>query len=154
MKGPVDQKGLRHEKPVALRMFDWFVRPWHYFNTIPRAVAYLIAASGFYGGALFVIGSFAGCSPAVRLTMHMLLFGASPPRDSRSLSVVPQVYASYSPGDGLKTQYDWLVLFIFMVGTYVFTMGCSLLYVDANNAHYPQQMAAYNAGGRKGKRPR
>lgn len=65
-----------------------------------------------------------------------------------------QVYASYVPGDGLKTQYDWLVLFIFMVGTYIFTMGCSLLYVDANNAEYPQQMSAYNAGGRKGKKPR
>ena len=56
----------KRERTGCLRAFDWIVRPWHYFNTIPRAVAYLIAASGFYGGILFVIGSFAGCSPAVR----------------------------------------------------------------------------------------
>ena len=62
--------------------------------------------------------------------------------------------ASYTAGDGLKTQYDWLVLFIFMVGTYVFTVGCSLLYVDANNAEYPQQVSTWNANGRQGKRPR
>ena len=65
-----------------------------------------------------------------------------------------QVYASYVAGDGLETQYDWLVLFIFMVGTYVFTMGCALLYVDANNAQYPGQMAAWTANGRQGKKPR
>ena len=55
----------KRERTGLLRVFDWFIRPWHYFDTIPRGVAYLIAASGFYGGALFVIGSFAGCSPAV-----------------------------------------------------------------------------------------
>ncbi len=65
-----------------------------------------------------------------------------------------QVYASYVGGDGLKSQYDWLVLFIFMIGTYVFTVGCTLLYVDANNAEYPGQMAAWKANGRQGKRPR
>ena len=55
----------KRERTGLLRNFDWIIRPWHYFDTIPRAVAYLIAASGFYGGILFVIGSFAGCSPAV-----------------------------------------------------------------------------------------
>ena len=65
-----------------------------------------------------------------------------------------QVAASFVAGDGLKTQYDWLVLFIFMLGTYFFTVGCTLLYVDANNADYPAQMAAWNASGRQGKRPR
>ncbi len=66
----VDQKSVgnnKRERTGFLRAFDWIIRPWHYFNTIPRAVAYLIAGSGFYGGALFVIGSFAGCSPAVRV---------------------------------------------------------------------------------------
>ncbi len=66
----VNQKGSginKRERTGFLRAFDWIIRPWHYFNTIPRAVAYLIAASGFYGGSLFVIGSFAGCSPAVRV---------------------------------------------------------------------------------------
>ncbi|KAL3156689.1 hypothetical protein ABBQ38_000965 [Trebouxia sp. C0009 RCD-2024] len=128
---------IKHEAPVSsnkrersgcLLAFDWILRPWHYFNTIPRAVAYLVAGSGFYGGILFVIGSFAGCSPAVA--------------------------NSYTGPDGLKTQYDWLVLFIFMVGTYVFTVGCSLLYVDANNAAYPHAMATWKATGRLGKRPR
>lgn len=94
-----------------------------------------------------------------------------------------QVANSYVGGDGLKTQYDWLVLFIFMVGTYVFTVGCTLLYVgctlllrgcspggagavcsevhvcgcryvDANNAGYPGAMAAWTANGRLGKKPR
>ena len=65
-----------------------------------------------------------------------------------------QVANSYTGPDGLKTQYDWLVLFIFMVGTYIFTVGCSLLYVDANNAAYPGAMAAWKANGRLGKRPR
>ena len=65
-----------------------------------------------------------------------------------------QVVASYDAGDGLKTQYDWLVLFIFMVGTYVFTVGCSLLYVDANNADYPQLVSTWNANGKHGRRPR
>ena len=55
----------KRERTGLLLALDWFVQPWHYFNTIPRAVAYLIAASGFYGGILFVIGSFSGCSPAV-----------------------------------------------------------------------------------------
>ena len=55
----------KRERTGLLRIFDWIIRPWHYFDTIPRAVAYLIAASGFYGGILFVVGSFAGCSPAV-----------------------------------------------------------------------------------------
>ncbi|KAL3132451.1 hypothetical protein ABBQ32_009005 [Trebouxia sp. C0010 RCD-2024] len=128
---------IEHEAPVSsnkrersgcLLAFDWILRPWHYFNTIPRAVAYLVAGSGFYGGILFVIGSFAGCSPAVA--------------------------NSYTGADGLKTQYDWLVLFIFMVGTYVFTVGCSLLYVDANNAAYPHAVAAWKATGRLGKRPK
>lgn len=65
-----------------------------------------------------------------------------------------QVANSYVGGDGLKTQYDWVVLFIFMVGTYVFTVGCTLLYVDANNAEYPGAMAAWTANGRLGKKPR
>ena len=55
----------KRERTGLLRIFDWIIRPWHYFDTKPRAVAYLVAASGFYGGILFVIGSFAGCSPAV-----------------------------------------------------------------------------------------
>ena len=141
----------RHDRPQVLTIFDWFIRPWHYFNTLPRAVAYLVAASGFYGGTLFVIGSFAGCSPAVSCK-DLLRTPALLP--NQRIAIPYQVYASYVAGDGLKSQYDWLVLFIFMVGTYVFTMGCSLLYVDANNAKYPQQMSAWNAGGRKGKRPR
>ena len=62
----------KRERAGLLRIFDWFIRPWHYFDTIPRAVAYLIAASGFYGGTLFVIGSFAGCSPAVRAVVNYL----------------------------------------------------------------------------------
>ena len=65
-----------------------------------------------------------------------------------------QVANSYVGGDGLKTQYDWLVLFIFMVGTYVFTVGCTLLYVDANNAEYPGATAVWKASGRLGKKPR
>lgn len=69
---------IEHEAPVSsnkrersgcLLAFDWILRPWHYFNTIPRAVAYLVAGSGFYGGILFVIGSFAGCSPAVNIVV-------------------------------------------------------------------------------------
>ncbi|KAA6428279.1 MAG: hypothetical protein FRX49_01875 [Trebouxia sp. A1-2] len=130
-KTSVDQKGSssnKRERTGFLRAFDWIIRPWHYFNTIPRAVAYLIAGSGFYGGALFVIGSFAGCSPAVA--------------------------NSFVGGDGLRSQYDWLVLFIFMLGTYFFTVGCTLLFVDACNTNYPAQMAAWNANRRQGKRPR
>lgn len=65
----VEKKGVanvnKRERTGVVLAFDWLLRPWHYFNTIPRAVAYLIAGSGFYGGSLFVIGSFAGCSPAV-----------------------------------------------------------------------------------------
>ena len=67
---------------------------------------------------------------------------------------VTQVANSFVGGDGLRTQYDWLVLFIFMLGTYFFTVGCTLLFVDANNAHYPAQMAAWSANRRQGKRPR
>ncbi len=157
----VDQKGSginKRERTGFLRAFDWVIRPWHYFNTIPRAVAYLIAGSGFYGGALFVIGSFAGCSPAVRVGLAVGV------RSTRSLpgvtclllkcSAAAQVANSFVGGDGLRSQYDWLVLFIFMLGTYFFTVGCSLLFVDANNATYPAQMAAWNANRRQGKRPR
>lgn len=55
------------ERTGCLLAFDWIIRPWHFFDTKPRAVAYVCAGSGFYGGILFVIGSFAGCSPAVIL---------------------------------------------------------------------------------------
>lgn len=76
MKAGAEQ-GSRHDRPQILKIFDWFLRPWHYFNTKPRAVAYLIACSGFYGGALFVIGSFAGCSPAVSVLAMELLAAAT-----------------------------------------------------------------------------
>lgn len=56
----------KRERTGCLLAFDWMIRPWHYFDTKPRAVAYVCAGSGFYGGILFVIGSFAGCSPAVK----------------------------------------------------------------------------------------
>lgn len=69
------------ERKGCLLAFDWIIRPWHYFDTKPRAVAYVCAGSGFYGGILFVIGSFAGCSPAViscvveaRCSSHVLHF--------------------------------------------------------------------------------
>ncbi len=161
----VDQKGSgsnKRERTGFLRAFDWIIRPWHYFNTIPRAVAYLIAGSGFYGGALFVIGSFAGCSPAVRVGLAFgvssVLLHSFPTCSYACLllkcSAATQVANSFVGGDGLRTQYDWLVLFIFMLGTYFFTVGCSLLFVDANNATYPAQMAAWNANRRQGKRPR
>ena len=60
--------GNKRERSGCLLAFDWILRPWHYFNTIPRAVAYVCAGSGFYGGILFVVGSFAGCSPAVNMS--------------------------------------------------------------------------------------
>lgn len=80
----VEKRGIpnvnKRERTGFLLAFDWIIRPWHYFNTIPRAVAYLIAASGFYGGILFVVGSFAGCSPAVRMPcavakIYAIIFG-------------------------------------------------------------------------------
>ena len=59
----------KRERTGCLLAFDWIIRPWHYFDTKPRAVAYVCAGSGFYGGILFVVGSFAGCSPAVKILL-------------------------------------------------------------------------------------
>ena len=149
----------KRERTGCLLAFDWIIRPWHYFDTKPRAVAYVCAGSGFYGGILFVIGSFAGCSPAVKppcaAESSRVLCSRQVLRASLEEGLAYlQVANSHNGGDGLKTQYDWLVLFIFMVGTYVFTVGCTLLYVDANNAEYPGAMAGWKANGRQGKKPR
>ena len=92
--------------------------------------------------------------PSLPLIRYTRLGAAAFLRLPTILQTYMQVYASFVGGDGLKSQYDWLVLFIFMIGTYVFTMGCTLLYVDANNTEYPGKMTAWKASGRQGKRPR
>ena len=97
-----------------------------------------------YESALLLQSGVCFCTPSLPGNTCLLL----------KCSAVTQVANSFVGGDGLRTQYDWLVLFIFMLGTYFFTVGCTLLFVDANNANYPAQMAAWNANRRQGKRPR
>jgi hypothetical protein len=91
-------------------------------------VSWLVAGGAFFGGTLFVIGSFCG--------------------------IAPQIYNTAVPKTGLTNAYAWLVLFTFFVGTYFFTMGCALLYVESCNADYPDKMAAWQARGCKGPKPK
>ena len=65
-----------------------------------------------------------------------------------------QVYENFTPGDGLQTSYDWLVLFCSMLGSKFFGMGCLSLYILGNNQEYAQQLADWKAKGQLGKKPR
>lgn len=109
-----------YKKTPMLAGMDWLIRPWRYFDSRLSGIRYLIAASSFYGGILFMIGTFS--------------------------SVIPKVVDN-STGS-FDCAYAWLVIFTFFIGTYVFTLGCFLLSVEAINREFPTEMAAYKDGQR------
>mmetsp|Transcript_14589 Transcript_14589/g.44097 ORF Transcript_14589/g.44097 Transcript_14589/m.44097 type:complete len:370 (+) Transcript_14589:270-1379(+) len=98
---------------------DWLIRFWRYFDSRLSGIRYIIAGCSFYGGILFMIGSFA--------------------------QAVPKVADNIT---GTFDAYGWLVIIPFFVGTYVFTTGCFLLSVEAINREYPDEVIAWKAGRR------
>ena len=49
-----------------LLYFDWLFRFWIYFDSPAHLISWYAAAGFFFGGALFIIGSFSSVAPAVR----------------------------------------------------------------------------------------
>jgi hypothetical protein len=124
----VPELETRHEAEVMdpvyrsvpkLAGMDWLIRSWRYFDSRLSAVRYLIAACAFYGGICFLIGAVCAAVPAI-----------------------VDVYTG-----GWQT-YAWTVTFTFFVGSYLFTLGCFLLSVEAINRDYPVELAQWKAGQR------
>ena len=65
-----------------------------------------------------------------------------------------QVHASITPGSGLRTRYDWLVLFLSMLGSKWFAVACFALFFSANNPCYLSQVEAWKRQGQLGPKPR
>lgn len=51
---------------TPLLYFDWLFRFWIYFDSPAHLISWYAAAGFFFGGALFIIGSFTSVAPAVR----------------------------------------------------------------------------------------
>lgn len=103
----------------SLAGMDWLIRFWSYFDSRLSAVRWLIAGSAFFGGICFLIGAICG--------------------------TIPGIVDSYT--GGFQT-YAWTVTFTFFVGSYLFTMGCFLLSVEAMNRDFPVELAQWKAGQR------
>ena len=56
-----------------LRRLQWAYKPYAYFDTTARAVSWLVAGGAFFGGTLFIIGSFCGIAPKVSLLYACVL---------------------------------------------------------------------------------
>ena len=59
---------------TPLLYFDWLFRFWIYFDSPAHLISWYAAAGFFFGGALFIIGSFTSVAPAVRHCLLSILF--------------------------------------------------------------------------------
>ena len=126
------------------------------------------AAGAFWGATLFVIGSFADIVPSVSLATAGDQLAACHEHQSwiarainckrgcglhvTKLSLL-QVHNSLVPSTGLHDSEAVLVLLLFCVGTYLFTLSCVLLYVVENNHGYTEAVHSWKLEGRTRRRP-
>ncbi|EIE23544.1 hypothetical protein COCSUDRAFT_53379 [Coccomyxa subellipsoidea C-169] len=97
-----------------LILVDALLKPAKYHKTTPSAVDWWIAGAAFFGGTCFVIGSFSGSS---------------------QLEVKPKA--------GLTSAYTWLVYVTFCLGSYLFTLGCFLITVAAQNERFQENYSSW-----------
>ncbi|BDA47452.1 hypothetical protein COCOBI_10-3000 [Coccomyxa sp. Obi] len=93
-----------------LIIFDALFHPSKYHKTTQLAVDWWIAGAALFGGACFIVGGFSGSS---------------------QLEVTPKA--------GLTSAYNWLVYVTFCFGSYLFTLGCFLITVAAQNQGFQER---------------
>ncbi len=123
-----------------------------------RVTAYSSAAGCIYGSSAgFGCSLCSLCSCGVltrKLVFHILSMGLYVTAKHSDWSLCWQVSAKFNAGDGLQTNYDWLVVFRSSMGSNFFGVGCAATFVLGNNPDYAQQLAAREAHGQQGKKPR
>ncbi|KAK9793706.1 hypothetical protein WJX73_002301 [Symbiochloris irregularis] len=97
----------------CLLYWDWLLRFWTYFDTVPNGVAWLSCAGFYFGEGCYVIGSFAA--------------------DDRSRIIDV-------PGNCMQDRYDWLVTFMYFLGDVCWLPAVVCLTLEAINRDYQDRV--------------
>lgn len=114
-----------------LLYWDWALRFWRYFDTIPHFIAWYSCAGFYFGALFFIIGSFA-------------------------LADTKTVASEIGDGFGncMHDAYDWLVVFPYLVGNVLWQPAVLFQVFEAMNHDYEGKYEEWFLGGMVGKRPR
>ncbi|KAK9863525.1 hypothetical protein WJX84_001657 [Apatococcus fuscideae] len=110
-----------------LLYFDWLIRVWKYFDTIPHAVAWLSCAGFVFGELLYIVGSFAA--------------------DAKQ-EVVNR------PGNCMGDSYDWLYTYTYFLGDVLWLPSVVCMLLEAMNQDFEEKYEEWFLKGAKGSSPR
>ncbi|KAK9902002.1 hypothetical protein WJX75_000875 [Coccomyxa subellipsoidea] len=117
-----------YRKCPPLLYFDWMIRFWIYFDTPAHWISWYACVGFYFGGILFIIGSFAGISPAI--------------------------YNQSVVGNCMGDVFDWLVTFCYLFGNALWFVATSFQIIESLNPGYDQRVAEWEAEGRNGPKPK
>ncbi|KAK9818817.1 hypothetical protein WJX74_005260 [Apatococcus lobatus] len=107
--------------------FDWLIRFWIYFDTVPHAVAWLSCAGFVFGELLYVVGSLAA--------------------DAKNAVV-------NVPRNCMSDLYDWLYTFTYFLGDVLWLPSVVCMLLEAMNSDFEQRYEDWFLGGQKTPSPR